>query len=155
MMEMKSETTSIPGNWRLDLFGWKTEQVKLMGKFLAGLKEKQVLGLKCPGCGLVYVPPKPFCRCLERPEEWVEVSDEGVVTTFTFSGTWAFRGFEEADESETRIIVGYKLDGADTMGLSLLQGADPADVDVGMRVKIRWPDAPEGALKDILFVEPA
>lgn len=155
MSELKAETTSIAGKWPLDQYGWKTEQVKLMDKFLKGLKEKKIFGLRCPGCGLVYAPPKPFCRCLERPEKWVEVSDEGVVTTFTFSGTWAFRGFEDAPEGETRIIVGVNLDGSDTVCMTSLQGADPEDVDVGMRVRIVWPEDPEGALKDILFVEPA
>lgn len=154
MPEYKSETTSIPGNWPLNKFCWKTEEVKLMGRFREGLKEKKVLGIKCPKCGLVYAPPKPICRCLGRPETWLEVSDEGLVTTFTFTGAWSLDGTPE-EEGESMIIVGVKLDGADTMMMSILEGADPEKVGVGMRVRIRWPEEPEGALKDILFVEPA
>ena len=154
MTEHRDETTSITGNWPLNHYRWKTEQVKLMGKFLDALKDKKLLGLKCPCCGLVYSPPKAVCRCLCRPETWVEVSDEGVVTTFTFSGTWAFEGVQ-GEESETRIIVGVKMDGSDTMALSLLREANPEDVDVGMRVKVSWPETPEGKLVDIMYVEPA
>lgn len=125
-----------------------------MHRFLDGLKAKKVLGLKCPGCGLVYAPPKPICRCLARPRDWVEVSDEGVVTTFTFTGAWSLDGRPEG-EGESLIIVGVKLDGADTMMVCMLEDADPQDVDVGIRVRFRWPESPEGKLKDILYVVPA
>jgi len=153
MIEEKKETISIPGKWPLDQFGWKTEQKKLMGKFLENLKSKRILGLKCPKCGLVYTPPKPFCRCLGRPEEWVEVSDKGTVTTFVLTGEWAFRGFDEEAPKEKRTIVGVNFDGSDTVCLAALMGVNPEDVDVGIRVKVKWPEKPEGALKDILFVE--
>jgi len=154
MNAYKEETTSIKGNWPLGHYRWKSETVKLMAHFLEALKEKKVMGLKCPGCGLVYTPPKPICRCLGRPDTWVEVSDRGSVTTFTFSGAWAFEGMLEG-EGESRIIVGLKLDGADTMFLCILEGADPQDVDVGMRVKVRWPEAPEGKIVDMMTVERA
>lgn len=154
MNEYKEETTSIKGNWPLIHYRWKSETVKLMADFLEAFKEKKVLGLKCPCCGLVYTPPKPLCRCLCRPEEWVEVSDEGVVTTFTFSGAWSFEGMLEG-EGESRIVVGVKLDGTDTMFLSTLEGVDPEEVNVGMRVKVRWPEAPEGKIGDMMTVERA
>lgn len=153
MTEKKSETTSIEGNWPLDQYAWKTEQVKLMQRFLRGLKEKRVLGIMCPECSLVYSPPKPICRCLCRPSEWVEVADVGVVTTFTLTGAWSLDG-KPSDEGESLIVVGVKLDGADTMMVSMLQDADVEDVDVGMRVRIKWPESPQGTLNDILYMEP-
>lgn len=154
MSDTQRETTSIHGSWPLDRYRWKTEQVRLMDKFLDGLGSKKLLGLECPGCGLVYLPPKLVCRCLSRPEKWVEVSGEGVVTTFTFTGAWSLDGKPEG-EGESLIVVGVKMDGSDTMMVSMLQGAEAGEVDVGMRVKLKWPESPEGKLKDILYVEPA
>jgi uncharacterized OB-fold protein len=154
MSEYKEETTSVHGNWPLSHYRWKSETVKLMKEFLEAFKDRKVLGLKCPDCGQVYTPPKPFCRCLGRPEEWVEVSDEGLVTTFTFSGAWSYEGMLEG-EGESRIIVGVKLDGADTMFLTMLEGAEREEVNVGMRVRIKWPETPQGKISDIMNVEKA
>lgn len=157
MGKIIEETTSIPGSWPLEGYAWKTEQLKLMERFLPALKEKKFLGLKCPCCGVVYCPPKPICRCLCRPVEWVEVgkqgAQEGVVTTFTFTGAWSLEG-KPSGEGDSLIVVGVKLDGADTMMVCMLDGAVPEDVDVGMRVRMKWPEVTEGKLSDMLYVEP-
>ena len=153
-MEYKDETTSISGSWNLGQWHWKHETAVLMQHFLASLKDKKVLGLKCPECGLVYCPPKPYCSCLSIPEEWVEISDEGVVTTFTFSGSWSYGGMEEG-AGTPRIIVGVMLDGSNTEMLSQLEDADRDHVDVGMRVKVKWADEPHGTIEDVMHSLPA
>ncbi|ARM77000.1 Zn-ribbon domain-containing OB-fold protein [Acidianus manzaensis] len=51
-------------------------------KFLAGLKEKKIIGRKCNKCGRVYVPPRMYCDdCFKPTDEWIEVKDEGIVET--------------------------------------------------------------------------
>ncbi|MBD3196321.1 MAG: DNA-binding protein, partial [Candidatus Lokiarchaeota archaeon] len=42
--------------------------------FLEGIgKEDKILGVKCPKCGKIYVPPKMVCfECFEKMEEWKE-----------------------------------------------------------------------------------
>jgi uncharacterized protein len=154
MSGYKKETTSIPGNWPLNHYHWKTEQVKLMSRFLDAIRQKRITGIECPRCGLVYAPPKPICRCLDRPERWVDVSDEGVVTTFTFTGAWSLDG-KPLEEGESLIVIGWKPDGADTMMVSMLEDAEPDEVEVGMRVRVQWPEEPEGKLSDILHMGPA
>jgi hypothetical protein len=151
-MEYKEQTTSIQGSWPLDQWRWKHETAILMPKFLAALKDKKVLGLKCPGCGLIYSPPKPYCRCLSIPDEWVEIGDTGTITTFTFTGGWSFGGMVEGTGTPM-ILAGVKLDGADTQTLSILANAEPDQVAVGMRVRVKWPDNPKGVIDDAMHCE--
>jgi hypothetical protein len=155
-MEYKKETVSIDGGWPLSTWQWKMESIALIQKSLEALKEKKLLGLKCPGCGLVYFLPKPYCRCLSIPDEWVEIKDTGTITTFTFSGAWAYEGIEEEGATGTPlIIVGIVLDGSDTMTVCTLEDVEPEKVSVGMRIKLKWPEELLGRLDDIAHCVPA
>jgi uncharacterized OB-fold protein len=154
-MEYKDETVSIEGGWPMEHWQWKFESLTLIRKTLEALKEKKLMGLKCPGCGLVYFMPKPYCRCLSIPDEWVEVKDTATITTYTFTGAWAYEGIaEEGAAGEPLIIVGLVFDGTDTMTVCTLQNAKPEDVSVGMRVRLQWPENPEGKLEDLAYCVP-
>jgi len=151
-MEYKDETTSIEGSWPLDKWRWKHDTAVLAKKFLEMLKDKKIMGLKCPGCGLVYVPPKPYCRCLSVPDEWVEVKDTAVITTYTFTGTWSFGG-QTGGTGGPMIIAGVMYDGSDTETLTVLDGAEPDEVAVGKRTRVKWPENPQGGIDDIMHSE--
>jgi hypothetical protein len=151
-MEYKEETTSIQGTWPLEQWRWKHETSVLAKKFLEALKDKKIIGLKCPGCGLVYVPPKPYCRCLSIPDEWVEVKDTAVITTYTFTGSWSFGGRLEGTGAPL-VIAGVMYDGSDTQTLAILDGVDPDDVAVGKRTRVKWPENPQGGINDIMHSE--
>ena len=131
----------------------KHETAILVRPFLAG-EGKEGVGLKCPGCGLVYVPPKPFCSCLSVPDQWVEVKDTGVVTTFTFSRVVVVRrhagGRWDTDDHRRH----SDRDGSDTEEHALLQDVERDEVDVGMRVRVKWPDKTSGTLDDIEHSQP-
>ncbi len=152
-MEYKNETTSIQGTWPLDQWRWKHETAILARVFLDALKEKKVLGLRCRNCGLVYTPPKPYCVCLTVPDEWIEVRDEGEITTFTFTGEWGYGGMVEG-AGAPMIIAGTRFDGSDTETLTVLSGIEPEDVHVGMKIKVKWPDNPTGVIDDIMHTVP-
>jgi len=140
----KKETISIPGEWPLSSYTFKAD--KVMDRFLDGLKDKRILGIKCPGCGIIYVPPKLLCgRChsqlrIDRAEDWVPVSDKGTVITFTVG-----------DDTITIVV---KLDGTDTIFLSSLGGIKLEDVKVGMHVQAVWAEEPRGELSDIAYFKP-
>lgn len=52
----------------------------VMGRFLNGLKNKQILGIKCPQCGRIMLPAREVCaECRVRASEWVEVGSKGQV----------------------------------------------------------------------------
>ena len=149
-MEYKDETISIEGSWPMENWQWKFESMALIRKTLEGVKEKKLLANKCPDCGLVYFMPKPYCRCLSIPDEWVEIKDTATVTTYTFTGAWAYEGIaDEGVTGDPMIIVGLVMDGSDTMTVCTLDEVEPENVSVGMRVKLKWPDDPQGRLDDL------
>lgn len=154
-MEHKDVTTSVEGNWKLSAWEWKIESQGLIRKTLAALADGKMLGNKCPDCGLVYFLPKPFCRCMGMPEEFVEVKDTGTVSTYTFTGAWAYEGIAEEEVSGTPLIfAGIVFDGSDTMTVCNLHDVEPEAVHVGMRVKLKWPEEPTGTLNDVLHAVP-
>jgi len=56
-------------------------------KFFRELKDNgRLMGVKCPECNLIYVPPRIYCeRCFSELTEWLEIPNRGVVHTFTVS----------------------------------------------------------------------
>jgi uncharacterized protein len=152
-MEYKKETTSVEGSWPLEHWEWKQESIGLIAKSREAFKDHKLLGLKCPDCGLVYFLPKPYCRCMGIPNEYVEVQDTGTITTYTFTGAWKYEGGTTVDEGAPAepplIICGVMLDGADTMSVVTLYDAEPEEVAVGMRIKLRWPDPITGGIDDV------
>ncbi len=150
-MEYKEVTTSIDGAWNFSKWEWKFESIALIGRTFEAMKEHKLLGNKCPDCGTVYFLPKPFCRCLGMPDEFVEVKDTGTITTYTVTGAWGYEGIteEEGAQGEPLIFAGVQFDGADTKVVCVVEDVEPEKVGVGMRVKLKWPDKLEGAITDL------
>ncbi len=73
-----------PFNWSVGRHG---------SKFLTELRDhKKILGIKCPSCGKVYVPPRRVCgRCFVEMSEFVELPPRGTLTAFSVSHV-LFRG---------------------------------------------------------------
>ncbi len=137
--------------WDLTTYNWKIE-ADALNLFVKGLKDKKILGRKCPKCGTVYVPGTSYCRkCLIDIDQVVEVSDQGVLDAFTVN---------LADVRGNKIEHPYitctvKLDGSDSYLMGFLEGwKDWRDIKEGIRVKIVWKDVTQGVLADISCFEP-
>lgn len=149
-MEYKDVTTTIEGAWNFSSWEWKFESIALIRETFEAMKEHKLLGNKCPDCGTVYFLPKPFCRCLGTPDEFVEVKDTGTVTTYTFTGAWKYEGIQDGEAAGAPLIfAGVVFDGADTKIVCNIEGVEPEQVSVGMRVKLKWPDEISGTLNDL------
>jgi uncharacterized OB-fold protein len=128
-------------------------------RFLRELKEsKRIMGVRCPSCKRVLVPPRSFCeRCFEPIDEWVEVGDSGTLTSFTI--TYA----QFTSLPPPPYCVGLiKLDGADTGLMHYVGGVDLQDLEaarkaisVGMRLQAVWREDREGKISDIEYFRPA
>ncbi len=147
------------GTWPLSAYRWKTE--RFMDRYVQAMKEKKLLGLRCPACGTIYVPPVPMCaRChsamrLERDEDWLRMSERGTVITYTvLYADVSPGGLRELSPGERRIFVLVQPDGADTHLLVELKDSSEKDLHVGMRVKAVWADKPRGALADLAYFTP-
>ena len=130
-----------------------------MSRFLEGLKNGMILGLKCISCGRIYVPPRTFCSyCFKPTSEWVQVKDTGIVNTAVVSYIAADRGRMD----KPLVVAVIELDGA-SPGIGILHklgNVDPEDVIsrkiFGKRVKAVWKPEEErtGSITDILYFEP-
>ena len=106
-------------------------------RFLKELRDnKRIVGVKCPGCGKVYVPPRIVCRdCFVKMEEYVEVGNEGKLLAFTVTNF----SYTDTTTGEPRAIpytAAYiNLDGADSNIVHSLDETDESKIRAGMRVR--------------------
>ena len=109
------------------------------------LREGQIVGHKCPSCGLVFVPPRgycPICVVATSEADEVEISDQGIVTSWTVLTPIQYHGQTERDDYALASIL---LDGADgTIGQQRL-----VDVPLDEIVDV----ADRGVVKEWAWVE--
>jgi uncharacterized OB-fold protein len=127
---------------------------KAMSRFLAGLREGELWGRKCAGCGRTLVPPRMYCElCFRTTDEWVRLQDTGRVATYSVSHVNADASRRSPEEPILVAVV--EIDGASpSMGLLHLLGeVSEEDLSVGMRVEAVWKPKGErqGAITDIRY----
>jgi hypothetical protein len=122
-------------------------------RYLAALKERRILGSKCSKTGKVFVPPiicspESFAPC----EEFVDVADRGVITTFCVVRIPVIGRAIETPY----VAASVALDGADISIYALIQECAPENVRMGMRVEAVWkPDGErQGEHTDIEYFRP-
>ena len=134
-------------------------------KFLKGLKEGKILGVRCPVCGRVYVPPRAYCEYCHAPtSEWVELPGTGEIHTAVISYIATDRSRLEKPEIVGVIKLdapGYKEGQYEFAGLfHRICGVTPEQVingsAIGLRVRPRWrpPEERTGSVNDIECFEP-
>ncbi len=108
-------------------------------RFDAQMRERRIVGQRCPSCSKVYVPPKGFCPlcCVVTDTSCeTDVKDTAVVTSFTVITPIQYLGQEEKDEY---VLANVLLDGADsTIGQQRIGGIANDKVRMGMRVRAVW-----------------
>ena len=136
-------------------FGYNYRVGTYLQHYLDNLKEKKIVGAKCPGCGSVVVPPHKYCgSCNKVREEFVELSQEGTLENYTVGHVTIDKGAVE--KAESPYILGMiKLDGAGNTLLAKVEGVSPGDVENGMRLRAVWSDQPQGDYTDLDHFEPA
>jgi len=112
---------------------------------------KRIMGVKCPKCGAVLLPPRPYCGfCFTPVDEWVPLADEGELLTYTV----IHLPFIGQPTEPPYVYAFIKLDGADVQFPNILGEVEPADIRVGMRVKAVWAEQRKGTLHDIKYFRP-
>ncbi len=127
-------------------------------RFYEEFKREKIFGTRCVQCNRVLVPARTFCpRCLVDMEEWVEVSQEGVVVT------WALTDYEYFGMPTSPPFINsvIRLDRTDCGFIHLIGGFEIGDLDsvrknvtAGMKVKAVWREEKEGCIMDIKYFEP-
>src|SRR5262249_52440065 len=120
----------------------------ILGRFLAGLREGRIEGLRLPS-GRVLVPPAENDPDTGEPlgaAEWGEGGPAGGVTAWAWEP--APRPGQPLDRPFAWALI--RLDGADT---ALLHAVDCAGPRAGLRVRPRWRAERVGAITDIVCFE--
>jgi uncharacterized OB-fold protein len=156
MTSQQEEPLIIDGRWDIP---YRHTAGRAATRFFRELKEnKRIVGVRCPSCQRVLVPPRGFCeRCFVPVDEFVGVEDKGTLTTFTI----VYAHFTSLPPPPYCIGI-IKLDGADTGLIHYVGGVDLQDMEtakkaisVGMRLQAVWRDEREGKITDIGYFQPA
>lgn len=124
----------------------------ITSKFFIEIRErKKILGIKCPQCNVVFVPPRSTCgRCFSLLKEWVEVSNRGTLQTYT-----VVHYPTPVQPVPPPLIYGIiKLDGADTGLAHLISETDYERLSIGMRVEAVFKEERAGNMLDIKYFVP-
>ena len=144
-------------HWRVKAeYAWDTGRA--VGRFMAGLKQGQILGIKCPECNRILIPPRAFCELCYRPiDQWVPLSDTGVINTFSVS----FVNWDATRRETPEVPAVIEIDGAGPgMGILHVLGEVGEDltsvlnkVKIGKKVQAVWkpPQEREGSISDIRY----
>ena len=115
--------------------GYKRSVGPVVGRFLTGLRDGELLGVRTPS-GKVLVPPAEYdpetsAAVGEDPGDFVAVGPEGVVTTWAW--VRAPRPKQPLDRPFAWALI--RLDGADTRCCTRSTPASEDAVRTGMRVR--------------------
>lgn len=122
----------------------------VIGRFLTGLRDGRLLGVRVPS-GRVVVPPTEYDPQTSEPvggndADWVEVGPAGTVESWT----WVRRvrpGKHPLNQPFAFALI--RPDGADTAILGAVAAGGPEAMQTGMRVVPHWNVNRTGTLRDI------
>lgn len=124
-------------------------------KFFMELRDhKKLLGIRCPKCKKVYVPPRQVCGpCFERMTELVEVGPEGTLVGFTIL---RFHFVDPETGQPKPVPYGYgfiRLDGSDNAFQHFMEIRDESKIRIGARMRAVFNEERKGTLADIRHFE--
>jgi len=141
-------TYPMPYEWSIGLYGSRF--------FQEIMKNRRFIGIKCNGCGKVYVPPRRVCGpCFAELTELVLLSDTGVITAFSVVN-YPFIDPNTGTQRPIPYTYGYiRLDGADNIFSHIINEMDLNKIKVGMKVRAVFKEHAEmkGNIEDIKHFE--
>jgi uncharacterized OB-fold protein len=146
LLTVSSGEAEQPFEWSIGKYG---------SKFLQEIRDnKQIVGVKCPKCKKVFVPPRKVCGdCFVAMDEIVPLSGEGTLNTYTVLNF----GFVDPDTGVQKPVpytwAFIDLDGADNTFIHYVEETDLEKLHVGMRVRAVFEEERRGHLLDIKHFE--
>lgn len=136
-------TISIPFSYAAGMTG---------SRFLTELRDrKRIMGVRCPDCGCVMVPPQRVCiHCFVETDSWVELSGEGLL----LSHTWVRNPKPYHPDIDPLIYGIIRLDGADCNFIHVVRGDNPETLADGIKVRAVFSDDRKGHIFDIKYFSP-
>jgi uncharacterized OB-fold protein len=139
-MSLKMSSTSMPTIKSKPITIVEEIPVSKTLKFWEGLKEGKIYATKCTKCGRLYFPPSADCPdCLQSDMEWVELSNEAEIETFTHV---VIRPTSFSQQKPYTVAIGKLDEGVKV--LAWLTGFKLSQIKVGMKVKLTAKASAEG-----------
>jgi uncharacterized OB-fold protein len=140
--------TPMPYEWSVGIYGSRFfQEIKTYQRFI---------GIRCPICGKVYVPPRRVCGpCFAEMDELVVLPNQGTIRAFSIVNY----PFIDPDTGKQRPIpytYGYiQIQGADNIFSHIINETDVEKIDVGMKVAAVFKAQEEmrGHMSDIVHFE--
>ena len=123
-------------------------------KFITTIRdEKKIMGVKCPTCNLVYLPPRQVCDkdFTDIRDNWVDAGNTGTVSNFTV----VRYDDKHLPRKAPFVLALIKLDGADTPFMHILEECKIEEVNIGMRVEAVFAKETTNTILDIDHFKPA
>ncbi len=138
----------MPYEWSIGLYGSRF--------FHEIIQNRRFIGIKCEGCGKIYVPPRRVCGpCFRELHELVPLSDTGVITAFSVVN-YPFIDPNTGVQRPIPYTYGYiQLDGADNIFSHIINETDLSRIKVGMKVRAVFKERAEmkGNIEDIKYFD--
>lgn len=143
-----SFTKPMPYEWSIGKYG---------SKFFQEIrKHKRFVGIRCPQCEKVYVPPRRLCGpCFQELDELVILSDTGTIKAFSVVN-YPFLDPDTGKQRPIPYTYGYiNIDGSDSIFSHIINETDISKIEVGMKVRavFRETDEMQGNIQDIRYFE--
>ena len=148
--KLNKECTVVPGKMALpnQYFAGRVGS-----KFIISLRDsKKILGVRCPECKKVYVPPMEYCEndMTNIAENWVELGNEGLIVNYTVVNY----NDKHLPRKAPYILAMIKLVKADTPLVHIVEDIESEQVKIGIRVRAVFSDKTTNTIRDIDHFEP-
>jgi uncharacterized OB-fold protein len=129
-------------------YTYKRSLGPVLSQFFTALRSRRFVGVRRSD-GSVMLPPKEYDPDTSASlDEMVEVSDEGVVTSWS----WVCAPRPQQPLAHPFAYALVQLDGTSTPFLHVVDAGDESAMKTGMRVKARWAEQTQGVITDFVFV---
>ena len=148
LLTLTSGDLAMPYEWSIGRYG---------SRFFQEIRENQrFLGIRCPKCKKVLVPPRQICGpCFQKLDELVPLNDQGTLMAFSVVN-YPFIDPATGRQRPIPYTYGYiRIDGSDNIFSHLINEIDESKLKVGMKVRaiFKEPDEMEGNIQDIRYFE--
>ncbi len=138
----------MPYEWSIGKYG---------SRFFQEIREhRRFLGIRCPKCKRVLVPPRRICgQCFQELDELVELSDTGTIMAFSVVN-YPFIDPATGTQRPIPYTYGYiNIDGSDNIFSHIINETDENRIKVGMKVRavFRQSQEMQGNIQDIKYFE--
>jgi len=138
----------MPYEWSIGKYG---------SRFFQEIKEHQrFIGIRCPQCGKVYMPPRRLCGpCFGELDELVVLPNSGIIAAFSVVN-YPFLDPDTGKQRPIPYTYGYiQIEGTDSIFSHIINETDVKKIRVGMKVRAVFKEEEEmqGNIQDIRYFE--